>query len=264
MHTGKKKSLPTPTNFRKEMLKVLLLHFPSLVFHLPRSLNSLKPKKGDNKEEELVLDAKDEEHASPNLKLSDTEKTLLFFHSYFSKVHVAQEERLIQVRTQCQAKFHKLKWITRQRDLIAREQSELRWITKEMKRAISRLTKEGVPLGPGEIDADLGLGQVVQKKNLKDALVPIRAHRATWSEASDVIFRLNFNRQEESERTQELEGALTLRESMREFIDTLDNTAEEELERKIRLVEAIPGRSDSRYDLGLKKQDSRLNEEKKE
>jgi len=259
---GKKKSLPTATNFREQMLKMLVLHFPSVSSHFPRSLSYLKPKKDDKKEEQPALDEKEQEEATS--KLSDTERTLLFFHSYFTTVHVVQEERLIKVRTQCQSKFHKLKWITRQCDLIAREQSELKWIIGEMKRAISRLTKEGVPLGPGEIDADLGLGQVLPEKNVKDTLVPIRAHRATWSEASDVIFRLNFNRQEESERTQELEGALTLRESVREFIDTLDNTAEEELERKIRLVEAIPSRSDSRYDLGLKKQDSRRNEEKKE
>jgi len=260
---GKKKSLPTPTNFRKEMLKILLLHFPSLSFHLPRSLSSLKPRKGDYKDEQAGADVKEDEADSRD-KLSDTEQTLLFFHSYFSKVHVAQEERLIQVRTQCQAKFHKLKWITRQRDLIAREQSELKWIIGEMKRAISRLTKEGVPLGPGEIDADLGQSHNTREKNLKDTLVPIRAHRATWSEASDVIFRLNFNRQEQYERTQELEGALTLRESLREFIDTLNNTSEEELERKIRLVEAISTRGESRSDLGLKKHDNRRNDEKKE
>merc|ERR1712080_450969 len=80
-------------------------------------------------------------------------------------------------------------------------------------------------------------------------MVPIRAHRATWSETSDVIFRLNFNRQEQFERTQELEGALKLRESLREFIETLRSADEEELVRKIRLVESISGYDTSRSEL---------------
>jgi len=260
---GKKQDLPPPTNFREEMLKVLLLNFPSLLRHLPRSLSHFKSQQGDQKEEQSA----DRKEKESSMKLSDTERTLLFFHSYFTKVHVAQEERLIHVRTQCQAKFHKLKWITRQRDLIARERSELHWIIGEMKRAISRLTKEGVPLGPGENDTDMdSQGNLVREKSVKEAHVPIRAHRATWSEASDVIFRLNFNRQEQYERTQELEGALTLRESLREFIEIIEDTREEELEKKIRLVEAISSNEcTSRSDLGLlRTHDSRRDDDKKE
>jgi len=260
---GKKRNLPPPTNFREEMLKVLLLNFPNLLWHLPKSLSHLKSQLGDQKEEQSPEDRKEKDS---NSKLSDTERTLLFFHSYFTRVHVPQEERLIQVRTQCQAKFHKLKWITRQRDLIARERSELHWIIGEMKRAISRLTKEGVPLGPGENDTDMGQGNLVREKSVKEAIVPIRAHRATWSEASDVIFRLNFNRQEQFERTQELEGALTLRESLREFVETIEDTGEEDLEKKIRLVEEISSKDNtSRSDLGLLRgYDSRRGDDKKE
>jgi len=255
---GKERNLPTPCNFREEMLKILVLHFPSLLPNLPRSLKN----KADCKEEQGTLDEKEDLEAAS--KLSDTERTLLFFHSYFTKVHVAQEERLIQVRTQCQAKFHKLKWINRQRDLISREQSELRWIISEMKRAISRLTKEGVPLGPGEIDEDIEWDHALRERVIKDTLVPIRAHRATWSEASDVIFKLNFNRLEQYERTQDLQSALTTRESIREFIGIIDSTDVEDLEKRMRLVESI-SRRDSRKDLGIMKYHSgRGDEELKE
>jgi len=250
---SKEKNLPKPCNFREEMLKILLLHFPSLSPNLPWSLRN----KDEFKEEQLTLNEKENLEAAS--KLSDTERTLLFFHSYFTKVHVALEERLIQARTQCQAKFHKLKWINRQRDLISREQSELKWIISEMKRAISRLTKEGVPLGPGEVDADIEWDQVSRERVVKDTLVPIRAHRATWSEASDVIFKLNFNRMEQYERTQELESALTTRESIKEFIGTIENADEEDLETRIRFVEAISKR-DSRIDLGLMKYHSSRSE----
>merc|ERR1719193_2555674 len=251
---SKEKNLPKPCNFREEMLKILLLHFPSLSPNLPWSLRN----KDEFKEEQLTLNEKENLEAAS--KLSDTERTLLFFHSYFTKVHVALEERLIQARTQCQAKFHKLKWINRQRDLISREQSELKWIISEMKRGISRLTKEGVPLGPGEIDADLGLSQVVQEKNVKDTLVPIRAHRATWSEASDVIFRLNFNRMEQYDRRKELESALTTREAIREFIGTIENTDEDELDRRIAIVESISLRRDSR-NIGFKNSQESLGDD---
>jgi len=246
-------SLPAATNFREEMLKVVLLNFPSVAPQLPKSLakwrkENEKLKRAGEEKASPAADGEDNK-SKDEVKLTDIEKTLLFFHSYFTRVHVAQEERLIQIRTQCQAKFHKLKWITRQRELIAREQSELKWIIGEMKRAINRLTKEGVPLGPGEVDEDLNGGGFTREKSLKEQLVPIRAHRATWSEASDVIFRLNFNRQEQFERTQELEGALKLRESLREFIETLRSADEEELVRKIRLVESISGYDTSRSEL---------------
>jgi len=254
---GKDKKLPPPCNFRKEMLKVLLMHFPSLAMNLPKSLSNLKLK-DDQKEEQLPLEGIGE--LVTTSKLSDTERTLLFFHSYFTKVHVAQEERLIQVRTQCQAKFHKLKWINKQRDLISREQSELRWITKEMKRAISRLTKEGVPLGPGEVDADIGRNNTDREKNIKDTLVPIRAHRATWSEASDVIFRLNFNRLEQYDRRKELESALTTREAIREFIGTIESTDQDELDRRIAIVESISLRRDSR-NIGFKNSQESLGDD---
>jgi len=250
-HGKGKKSLPTPTNFREEMVKVLLLHFPSLLKNLQWSLSYLKQQGEDCKEGQYAVDSKEELAVAS--KMSDTERTLLFFHSYFTKVHVAQEERLIQVRTQCQAKFHKLKWINRQRDLISRETSELQWIISEMKRAITRLTKEGVPLGPGEVDADIGRENLVRDKSVKDTLVPIRAHRATWSEASDVIFKLNFNRQEQNKQRKELEGALTTRESIKEFLGTIENTDEEHLEGRMRLVQSITLRRDSRRDLGIKK-----------
>lgn len=253
---GKEKKLPPQCNFRKEMLKVLLLHFPSLGMNLPKSLRNLKLYKDDHKDEKLSLDGIEELGT-----LSDTERTLLFFHSYFTKVHVAQEERLIQVRTQCQAKFHKLKWINKQRDLISREQSELRWITKEMKRAISRLTKEGVPLGPGEVDAGIGRDNTARDKSVKDTLVPIRAHRATWSEASDVIFRLNFNRLEQYDRRKELEGALTTREAIREFIGTVESTDEEELGRRISIVVSISQRRDSRKEIGFKNSQESLGDD---
>jgi hypothetical protein len=61
-----------------------------------------------------------------------------------------------------------------------------------------------------------------------------------------------------------LEGALTLRESLREFIGTLENTDEEELERKIRLVEALSNRGDSQNDVRINKHDGRREDEKME
>merc|ERR1719233_1457168 len=121
-----------------------------------------------------------------------------------------------------------------------------------MNRAISRLTKEGVPLGPGEVDAELVRDNTARDKSVKDTLVPIRAHRATWSEASDVIFRLNFNRLEQYDRRKELEGALTTREAIREFIRTIESTTEEELERRIHIVASISQRRDSRREIALK------------
>jgi len=260
---GKDKKLPAACNFGAEMVKILLSHFPSIVPNLPKSVKRrYLGQNGDHKEGYDTLEGK--EGLEADLKLSDTERTLLFFHSYFTKVHVAQEERLIQARTQCQAKFHKLKWINKQRDLISREGSELRWIISEMKRGISRLTKEGVPLGPGEIDADIEWDHSLRERVIKDTLVPIRAHRATWSEASDVIFKLNFNRLDEYDKTQELEGALTTRESIREFIGTIEITDQEDLEARIRLVEGISSRRDSRKDLGIMRQNSRGDEDLKE
>jgi len=253
----KQKKLPAACNFSEEMVKILLVHFPGIIPHLSKSFKRRYLKQFDDyKEGQDKVEGKEDLEAG--LKLSDTERTLVFFHSYFTKVHVLQEERLIQVRTQCQAKFHKLKWINRQRELMSREGSELRWIISEMKRGISRLTKEGVPLGPGEVDADIEWDHTLRERVIKDTPVPIRAHRATWSEASDVIFKLNFNRLDEYEKTQELEAALTTRESIREFLGTVQSTQEENLETRIRLVEASSYRRDSRRDLAILKKSSSL------
>lgn len=190
------------TSFEDEMIKVIAKAFPSLQTGMSKPATSPTAPKIDD--------------------LTEVEQVLGIFNEYYTTVHVPQEQRLIRVRTQCQQKFHTLKWITKQREMLGREQSELDWIMSEMKRAINRLTKEGVPMAPGEREPVKSKAATKSvsgsaKPNNVDQPIAVRAHRATWSEASDVIFRLNFNRYEQYERTQELESALKSREVLRSW-----------------------------------------------
>lgn len=224
---SKQPNMPEPTNFRLEMYQLLVEHFPSCrKVPVPKNfLDAVEPSTKVSQSIDPIIEGDNETEDIEDADYTDVERSLLFFHDYFTKVHVAHEDRLLRVRTQCQQKYHKLKSITTQRGVISREQEELTWIAFEIDRAIKRLTKEGIPLGPREVEdtapATVRQQSPVERGAADDDVVPIRAHRATWSEASDVIFKLNFNRQEQFERTEELDGALRARESLREFVDAL-------------------------------------------
>jgi len=219
---SKQPNMPEPTNFRLEMFQLLVEHFPSCrKLRVPKQFQDAVKPKTNSQSIDPIIEGDNETEDIEDADYTDVERTLLFFHDYFTKVHVAHEDRLLRVRTQCQQKYHKLKSITTQRGVISREEEELSWIAFEIDRAIKRLTKEGIPLGPREVEDTAPRQQVATRGGADDDLVPIRAHRATWSEASDVIFKLNFNRQEQFERTEELDGALRARESLREFVDSL-------------------------------------------
>merc|ERR1712130_790172 len=116
----------------------------------------------------------------------------------------------------------------------------------EMKRAIDRLNKEGVFSNEerqnnkknkkfkkkksskkklNNNDDEDGMGdtnhynppQTVHRDS--STMIPVLAHRSTWSEASDVIFQLNVARQQQYQATKDLEESLKSREVLKSWYE---------------------------------------------
>merc|ERR1712121_109302 len=50
-------------------------------------------------------------------------------------------------------------------------------------------------------------------------MIPVLAHRSTWAEASDTIFQLNVNRQQQYQATKDLEESLKSREVVKSWYE---------------------------------------------
>merc|ERR1712154_418041 len=50
-------------------------------------------------------------------------------------------------------------------------------------------------------------------------MIPVLAHRSTWSEASDTIFQLNVARQQQYQATKDLEESLKSREVVKSWYE---------------------------------------------
>ena len=106
-----------------------------------------------------------------------------------------------------------------------------------MKRAIDRLNKEGV-LAPNEKPNKKGKSKKDKGKHHNDdnnepnhfkpptnerrdssTMIPVLAHRSTWSEASDTIFQLNVARQQQYQATKDLEESLKSREVVKSWYE---------------------------------------------
>merc|ERR1719379_2208830 len=111
----------------------------------------------------------------------------------------------------------------------------------EMKRAIDRLNKEGV-LAPDEAkQSKKGRRGKKKEREAKEeeserseanhykppqnvhrdssTMIPVLAHRSTWSEASDTIFQLNVARQQQYQATKDLEESLKSREVVKSWYE---------------------------------------------
>merc|ERR1712154_128099 len=133
-------------------------------------------------------------------------------------------------------------------ELARREEDEIDWVMMEMKRAIDRLNKEG-GLAPNEKKSKGMKGKFKMGKKKEDVkkeengnanpneanhykpptnanvhrdsstMIPVLAHRSTWSEASDTIFQLNVARQQQYQATKDLEESLKSREVVKSWYE---------------------------------------------
>ena len=173
----------------------------------------------------------------------DVIKIFELYHRYYVEVHLPREMELRKVRTKCEQKYNSLRYVSNKKELARREEDEIDWVMMEMKRAIDRLNKEGV-LAPNEKPNKKKGGKKVSKKDRdhhhkheeemqdtnhyvppqnvhKDSstMIPVLAHRSTWSEASDTIFQLNVARQQQYQATKDLEESLKSREVVKSWYE---------------------------------------------
>ncbi|ETO24768.1 hypothetical protein RFI_12391 [Reticulomyxa filosa] len=247
-------AVPKAAVFEEEMAKFIIDIFP----------NVIKSENGPHG----VIDYVDEN--------ANVAKVFELYHRYYCEIHLPREMELSKIRTQCEQKYNSLRYVSNKKQLARREEGEIDWIMSEMKRAIDRLNREGVPLAPNE-EKELysrddthahsaldnhsseqdktkaaenqhdaseeksstskiskthknkdqnggGKGSAsdepsAHKHRNSSTVVPVLAHRSTWSEASEVIFQLNFSRQQQYQATKELEESLKSRELVKSWYE---------------------------------------------
>jgi len=170
-------------------------------------------------------------------------KIFSLYHRYYVEVHLPREMELRKVRTKCEQKYNSLRYVSNKKELARREEDEIDWVMMEMKRAIDRLNKEGV-LAPDEAKGGQSKKGRRGKKKEREAkeeeserseanhykppqnvhrdsstMIPVLAHRSTWSEASDTIFQLNVARQQQYQATKDLEESLKSREVVKSWYE---------------------------------------------
>eukprot|EP00484_Ammonia_sp_Unknown_P030971 CAMPEP_0197026418 /NCGR_PEP_ID=MMETSP1384-20130603/6503_1 /TAXON_ID=29189 /ORGANISM="Ammonia sp." /LENGTH=536 /DNA_ID=CAMNT_0042455073 /DNA_START=73 /DNA_END=1683 /DNA_ORIENTATION=- len=205
--------------FEDEMAKIIMDAFPEI---LSDNVG------GDDKAEKNMYEQQNE----------DVIKIFELYHRYYVEVHLPREMELRKVRTKCEQKYNSLRYVSNKKELARREEDEIDWVMMEMKRAIDRLNKEGV-LAPDEKpnrskkgskktkdDGDKSGGsepnhykppQNVHRDS--STMIPVLAHRSTWSEASDTIFQLNVARQQQYQATKDLEESLKSREVVKSWYE---------------------------------------------
>ena len=180
------------------------------------------------------------------------------YHRYYVEVHLPREMDLRKVRTKCEQKWNSLRYVSNKKELARREEDEIDWIMMEMKRAIDKLTREGVQEEPFEKERKENEKNSKNNKNNKSnksnknnssnnkkndngnnqninevdpyqpptnvhkdstTMIPVLAHRSTWSEASDTIFQLNVARQQQYQAFKDLEDSLTSREVVKSWYE---------------------------------------------
>merc|ERR1712126_337627 len=168
-------------------------------------------------------------------------KIFELYHRYYVEVHLPREMELRKVRTKCEQKYNSLRYVSNKKELALREEDEIDWVMMEMKRAIDRLNKEGVlaPDDDGKSSKKKGKKTKKEKKERDDdqmadanhykpptnvhrdsaTMIPVLAHRSTWSEASDTIFQLNVARQQQYQATKDLEESLKSREVVKSWYE---------------------------------------------
>lgn len=119
-----------------------------------------------------------------------------------------------KVRTKCEQKWNSLRYVSNKKELARREEDEIDWIMMEMKRAIDKLTREGVQEQPFESQKNKENNDKNNKNNKGNkkgnkkgndnvnvnepdhyqpppnvhrdstTMIPVLAHRQTWSEVT--------------------------------------------------------------------------------
>ena len=208
--------------FEDEMAKIIMDAFPEILS------DKQSDQQGDNKN---MYEKQNE----------DVIKIFELYHRYYVEVHLPREMELRKVRTKCEQKYNSLRYVSNKKELARREEDEIDWVMMEMKRAIDRLNKEGV-LAPNEKQTKKSKGKKGKNKNNNNndddgnkeanhykppqnvhrdssTMIPVLAHRSTWSEASDTIFQLNVARQQQYQATKDLEESLKSRELVKSWYE---------------------------------------------
>ena len=203
--------------FEDEMAKIIMDAFPEIL----------------NDDANKGNDANENMYEKQN---SEVIKIFELYHRYYVEVHLPREMELRKVRTKCEQKYNSLRYVSNKKELARREEDEIDWVMMEMKRAIDRLNKEGV-LAPNEKPNKKGKGKKGKHHDKDDnnepnhfkpptnerrdssTMIPVLAHRSTWSEASDTIFQLNVARQQQYQATKDLEESLKSREVVKSWYE---------------------------------------------
>merc|ERR1712204_20856 len=214
--------------FEDEMAKIIMDAFPQII--------------NENKAKEV--DAKPKNQYE--VQNASVIKIFSLYHRYYVEVHLPREMELRKVRTKCEQKYNSMRYVSNKKELARREEDEIDWVMMEMKRAIDRLNKEGV-LAPNEKKSKgmkgkfkMGKNKGKEDNNKSDngnaneanhykpptnvhrdssTMIPVLAHRSTWSEASDTIFQLNVARQQQYQATKDLEESLKSREVVKSWYE---------------------------------------------
>ena len=205
--------------FEDEMAKIIMDAFPEILNDGIASNNDVQNENMYEKQNGEVI------------------KIFELYHRYYVEVHLPREMELRKVRTKCEQKYNSLRYVSNKKELARREEDEIDWVMMEMKRAIDRLNKEGV-LAPNEKPNKKGKSKKDKGKHHNDdnnepnhfkpptterrdssTMIPVLAHRSTWSEASDTIFQLNVARQQQYQATKDLEESLKSREVVKSWYE---------------------------------------------
>jgi len=218
--------------FEDEMAKIIMEAFPEIL----TDKESVESEKAKEKAKENVYEAQNASVIS----------IFSLYHRYYVEVHLPREMELRKVRTKCEQKYNSMRYVSNKKELARREEDEIDWVMMEMKRAIDRLNKEGV-LAPNEkkskgMKGKFKMGKNKGKEDTKNTdngnaneanhykpptnvhrdsstMIPVLAHRSTWSEASDTIFQLNVARQQQYQATKDLEESLKSREVVKSWYE---------------------------------------------
>jgi len=204
-------TVPKSAVFEDEMMRIIVDTFPDILGQESKSKAVVRSQMGDEN--------------------ANAVKIFELYHRYYVEVHLPREMELIKIRTKCQQKYNSLRYVSSKMELTRREEEEIDWIMMEMKRAIDRLNREGVQLTPQEQE-EMAKQKSQEKGNGKNSdqgadghrksssqIIPVLAHRGTWSETSDTIFQLNIARQQQYQATKDLEDSLTSREIVKSWYE---------------------------------------------
>ena len=220
--------------FEDEMSKIILDTFPEI----------LQDEFAQQQQQQQQQKNGDDEQNQYEIQNQSVIKIFELYHRYYVEVHLPREMELRKVRTKCEQTYNSLRYVSNKKELARREEDEIDWVMMEMKRAIDRLNKEGVFTKEEEQNnkkkGKKGKKKKQQEKNNNNdddvgdtnhykppsnvhrdsaTMIPVLAHRSTWSEASDTIFQLNVARQQQYQATKDLEESLKSREVVKSWYE---------------------------------------------